>query len=91
MPALLQVADQGRARLVGLAAELADAAGQPAVVVPAGVIELNEPHVALGQPSGQQAVGGKRPRLAESGPYSSKMWSGSSADPVTSGTEVCIR
>src|SRR5579883_2314460 len=62
--ALLQVDDQRRAGLVGLAAEGADAAGQAAVVVPAGVIELDEPDVALGQPAGQQAVGGERARLA---------------------------
>ncbi len=67
MPALLQVADQRRAGLVGLAAELADAAGQAAVMVPAGMIELDEPDVALGQAAGQQAVGGERPRLPRIG------------------------
>ena len=39
---------------------------QQAVVVPVAVIELDEPHAALGQPSGEQAVDGERPvaRLA---------------------------
>ena len=59
--ALLQVRDQGRAGLVGFAALLADAAGQTTVMVPAGVIELDETHVALGQPAGQEAVGRERP------------------------------
>ena len=62
-----QVLDQGRARLVDVAADLVEVAGQGlaghAVVVPVGVIELNEPHAALDQPAGQQAVVGER-RLA---------------------------
>ena len=34
--------------------------GQVAVLVPAGVHELDEPHAALGQPAGHQAVVGER-------------------------------
>ena len=69
--ALLQVLDQRRARPV-------DCRGRPcrgrlsrfvagaAVVVPVGVVELHEPHAALDQPAGQQAVVGER-RLARLG------------------------
>ena len=39
---------------------VADAVGQVAVVVPALMVELDESHAALGQPAGQQAVGGER-------------------------------
>ena len=55
--ALTQVLDQGRTGLVGLTALLANAAGQAAVMVPAGVVELDESNVALGQSAGEQAVG----------------------------------
>ena len=67
-PALSQVSDQGRAGLVGLAALLADAAGQAAVMVPTGVIELDKSNVALGQPAGQQAVGREAARCPRVGP-----------------------
>ena len=56
--ALLQVLDQGGRGLVGVVALAADLLGQVAVLVPAHVIELDESHAALGQPAGQQAIGG---------------------------------
>ncbi len=62
-----QVLDQGRAGLVDVAADLVEVAGQglagDAVVVPVGVVELDEPHAPLDQPAGEQAVAGER-RLA---------------------------
>ena len=42
-------------------------ARQAVVLVPAHVIELDEAHAALGQPAGQQAVGGVGAGLARIG------------------------
>ena len=54
-------------RLIDIAANLIEVAGQGlagnAVVVPVGVVELHEPHAALDQTTGEQAVVGER-RLA---------------------------
>ena len=59
--------------LIGVAALAGDLRGQVVVLVPAAMEELDEPHAALGQPAGQQAVGGDRSRAcATSGPYSSR-------------------
>ena len=67
-------------------------AGQAAVVVPAGMIELDEPDAALGQPPGQQAVGRERARLAGVGAVKLEDVFGlASSRFITSGTEVCIR
>ena len=49
--------------LIGLAALLADAARQVAVMIPPGMIKLDEPDVALGQSPRQQAVGRERAGL----------------------------
>ena len=50
-----------------------DVARQVAVLIPAAVIELDEAHVALGQPPREQAVARRSvPGLRDSGPYSSK-------------------
>src|SRR5579862_3090232 len=46
----LEVLDQGRRRLVGFLALLFDSADQVAVLIPALVIELNEPHALFSQP-----------------------------------------
>ena len=57
--ALLQVADQRRRGPVDLAADLSrspSGLAGVAVVVPVGVVELDEAHAALDQPAGQQAV-----------------------------------
>ena len=66
-PRDFEVFDQGRARLVDFAADAVKVFSQglvgPAMVVPIGVIELNEPDSALDQPACQQAVVGER-RLA---------------------------
>ena len=58
--ALLEVGDQGGAGLVGRLAQLAHVLVDAVVEVPVAVVELNEPHAALGQPAGQQAVVGER-------------------------------
>ncbi len=41
-----------------------------AVMVPVAMVELDEPHAALGQPAGQQAVGARTSRRLPSVPYS---------------------
>ena len=38
------------------------------MLVPAAVEDLDEPHVALGQPAGQQAAAGERARRVHVGP-----------------------
>ena len=55
-PALLQVVDQGRSRLVGLLALLADSVGQSTVLVPTLVIQLDEANPSLRQSTCQQAI-----------------------------------
>ena len=66
--ALLQVVDQRGAGLVDVAAlrrqMLLQVLGRAAVVVPVGVVELHEPHAALDQPAGEQAVAGEAGLLA---------------------------
>src|SRR5580704_17962184 len=57
--ALLQIENQRRRRLIGIARENRELLGEPGVMIPAAVIELNESHVALRQTPGQQTVGGK--------------------------------
>src|SRR5262245_40228000 len=61
--ALLEVGDEGRTRPVGVPALPLDLLGQVGVLVPATVVELDEPYPALGQSPGEQAVGRERPRL----------------------------
>ena len=53
--------------LVGVAALAGDLLGQVRVLVPAAMEELDEAHAALGQPAGQQAVGGEGAGLARVG------------------------
>ncbi len=65
-PAPLQVEHQRRGGPVGLAALGLQAAGDVGVVVPALVIEVDEPDAPLDQPAGEQAVVGER-RLARLG------------------------
>ncbi len=65
--ALLQVEHQGGAGLIDVVADFLEVVVQvlagAAVAVPVGVVELHEPHAALDEPAGEQAVGGER-RLA---------------------------
>ena len=61
------------------------------MAVPAAMEELLEQDAALGEAPGEDAVRGESPGLRESGPYSSKVDSGSSERSMSSGTEVCMR
>ena len=66
--------------------------GKLRVLVPAAVEELDEAHAALGQPAGQQAVGGERARACRTrGRTGRRRARGSSERSVSSGTEVCMR
>ena len=58
--ALLEIVHQRRRAAIDFLGRAGDVAFHVAVVVPVAVIELDEPHAALGQPPGQQAVGGER-------------------------------
>src|SRR5437763_16558805 len=65
-PALFQILDQRRGRLVRVAALAADLLGQVAVLVPAPVEQLHEPHAAFRQSPSQDAVrreGSRLPRF----------------------------
>ena len=70
--ALLQVLEQRRHRLIGHAAVERQLLVEVAVMVPRGVIQVDEAHAALDQPAGQQAVGGEAvvltPAAAAAGP-----------------------
>ena len=55
-PALLQIFDQRRRRLIDLARHLFQRLPQIGMVIPVRVIKLHEPHPALHQPPGQQTV-----------------------------------
>ena len=62
-----------------------------AVVVPVVVVELHEPHAALDQPAGQQAVVGER-RLARLGAVQvERLLRSRCARSISSGALVCIR
>ena len=63
----LEIRHQRGAGLIGLAALPLDARRQVVVLIPALVIELDEPDAALRQPARQQAVRGERARLARVG------------------------
>ncbi len=73
--ALFEVDDERGGGLVGFGALAADAGGQAAVLVPALVVELDEAHAALGQPAGQQAVGGEGAGLAGYRRRRARTWS----------------
>ena len=65
---------------------------QVAVLVPAGVHELHEPHAPLEQPAGDQAVVGERALAAGRRARSaSSVGFGSFEKSTRSGTLVCIR
>ena len=57
--AILEVLHQRGGGLVGLAALVAQSARQSAVLIPAGMVKLDEPHAALSQSPRLQAVGGE--------------------------------
>ena len=67
-------------------------ARQIVVLVPAAMIELNEPHAALGKSPREQAVRRDSSRASvTSGPYISNVLAGSFDRSINSGTEVCMR
>ena len=57
--ALLEVLDQGGDRLIGHARVERQLAIDVFVVIPRGVENVDEPHAALDQAAGEQAVGGE--------------------------------
>ena len=63
MPRCL-IVDQRGAGLVGFAGLDFDAGGKVVVLVPALMVKLDEPYAALGQPPGEETIGGIRARLA---------------------------
>ena len=87
--ALLQVADQRRARLIDFACHLLERLAEIGVMVPIGVIELHEAHAALDQPAGQQAVVGVL-GLPGSAPYISSVSFDSFPKSISSGPLDCI-
>ena len=92
--ALLEVDDQRGGGLIGFARTgWRMPSGRVAVVVPALVVELDEAHAALGQPAGEQAVGGERAgRAASSGRRGrTDRLAARCERSVTSGTLVCMR
>ena len=52
-PALLEVRDQGSARLIDFLRDPRDAVSHAAVMIPVAVIELDEPHAVFGEASRQ--------------------------------------
>ena len=93
-PALLQVLDQRRGRLVGALADRRQRRADVVVRVPrlAAEEELHEPHAALDQPAGDQAAGAV---LARSRPGRGRtcfrMCSGSRETSSASLAAVCMR
>ena len=61
---LLEIRDEGGSGLVNIAALQAQIAGQVVVLIPAPMVQLDEPHAALGHAAGQQAVRGESAGLA---------------------------
>ena len=59
-PALFEVGDQRVARAIDVGTLPANSLGQIAVMIPAGVIELDETNIPLGKAPGKKAVGRKR-------------------------------
>ncbi len=66
--ALPQVLDQPGASLVGLAAKIANTRRQAAVMIPAGMVKLDEPDVALGERLASRQLAANVPGLRASGP-----------------------
>ena len=62
-PTLFEIANERGGRLIHLSAFFGQLAGQIRVMVPASVVQLDEPHTPLDHAAGQQAVGGERARL----------------------------
>ena len=90
--ALLEVGDQRGARPGRPTRHSSgDVRSDVVVEVPIAVIEVNEPHAALGQPAGEQAVVGERAVGALARRTYRARACGSSAMSTSSGTLVCMR
>src|SRR5438309_1098545 len=63
-PTLLEIDNQTRRCLIGVACKHGQFLGQSSVVIPAAVIELNESDISFRQTAGQQAVRSERSRFA---------------------------
>ena len=59
-----EVGDPRPARLIDVGTLPANRARKIAVLVPAGMVELNEANIPFGEPPGQQTVGGEGSGLA---------------------------
>ena len=90
-PTLLEIGDQGSRCLVGFLALISNAPGEASVLIPALMEELNETDSTLGQPSGQQPIGGEGAGLFGIVSMSLKVASLSPLKSMTSGTELCMR
>ena len=88
--ALLQVVDQRGRGLVDFLGLHRDVVLDVAVVVPVAVVELDEPHAALGEPPREQAVGGERAVHALRRRTCRGRAGGSCEKSISSGTLVCI-
>ena len=60
MPRFFRSVTSAAHGLIDFLGDARDLRLEVAVMVPVAVIKLNEPHAALGQPAGQQAVGRER-------------------------------
>ena len=90
-PSLLQVDDQGHAGAVDLLGLEGDPLLHAAVMIPVFMVELDETHAALGQPAGEQAVGGER-AVARAGSRRARASVRlSPRTSISSGTLACIR
>ena len=67
--ALAEIGDQCGRCLVGVAALPDDLRRQLGVLIPPAMEKLNEPHAALGQSAGEQAIGGERAGRSRFGRY----------------------
>ena len=91
-PPLFEIAHQGGRRLIGLGRLRTHATLDVAVMIPTGMIHLNEPHAALGQSSGEEAVVGEVFfGSARSAPYMSSVPGVSCEKSISSGARDCMR
>src|SRR5438128_1572250 len=66
-PALLEILNESRRRLIRIPALPLDLLRQIGVLIPSAMKELHEPHATLGQTPREKAIRGKRSRLARIG------------------------
>ena len=88
--ALLQVGDQRHAGPVDLLGLERDAFLHAAVMVPVLVVKLDEAHAALGQPAGEQAIGGERAIARLAAVEFERLLRLSPRTSISSGTLACI-